>query len=312
MIRILLISLVVCGLTFTAVPVFAAEATFFGPIIAPECNCEADGTISAPDWGCVLQTVQNTINLAISLSVIIATLFIVYTGFMFVASAGNPRTREQAKTRLMNVVVGMLVVLSAWLVVDFIMKTLYGEEGKFGPWNAILQGEGDDMCIKQAEPPPPLPAVTAVPGQTTGGTGGVTGSSGCPTCVSLSALGISCKTASSCTLDPRVAQRVVNLKNNFNGTWTVTEAYPPTVRHTNPCHNQGTCLDLGFRGSTTYNAANIKALSDAAGRSGFRAVFETGSCSLRDAARAQGVEAFCSSDRGYGHIRGNHFSLYAR
>jgi hypothetical protein len=138
-------------------PAYAAEATFFGPLVSPECNCEVDGVVTAPDWGCVMQTIQNTINLTISLSIIIATLFILYTGFMFVASAGNPRTREQAKTRLMNVVVGIVVVLSAWLIVDFVMKTLYGEEGKFGPWNSILQStESDDQCFKVSEAPSPL------------------------------------------------------------------------------------------------------------------------------------------------------------
>ena len=140
-------------------PTFAAEATFFGPLVSEECNCEVNGVVTAPDWGCVLQTMQNTINLTISLSVIIATLYFVYTGFMFVASAGNPRSREQAKTRLMNVIVGMVVVLSAWLIVDFVMKTLYGEgeDALFGPWNSILQStESDDRCFEVSEAPTPL------------------------------------------------------------------------------------------------------------------------------------------------------------
>lgn len=177
MIRIILPVVFLLSL-FMWTPVLAAEATFFGPIVPGECNCDASGMVSAPDWGCVMQTVQNAINFTISMSVIIATIFIIYTGFMFVASAGNPHTREAAKTRLVNVVVGMLVVLAAWLIVDFIMKALYnpGTEvaGKsFGPWNAILDGEpGVPRCFEIRDAPPPLPGVTAVPGRWTADTGG--------------------------------------------------------------------------------------------------------------------------------------------
>ncbi|HWH07077.1 MAG TPA: pilin [Candidatus Paceibacterota bacterium] len=150
-----------------ALPAYAADATFFGPIVPPECNCEevaAPGGItipSAPNWGCVMQVVQNSINFAISLSVIIATLYIIYTGFLFVVSAGNPTQREAAKTRLMNVIVGMVVLLSAWLIVDFIMKKLYGEEGAFGPWNAILSGDGE-LCLQVTESPTPFNTVPGI------------------------------------------------------------------------------------------------------------------------------------------------------
>jgi len=299
---------------FMWTPVLAAEATFFGPIVPPECNCDAEGISSAPDWGCVMQTIQNAINFTISMSVIIATIFIIYTGFMFVASAGNPHTREAAKTRLVNVVVGMLVVLAAWLIVDFIMKTLYNE-GEFGPWNAILQNDGAELCFQPREAPPPLPGVTANPGNWTGTGGGtnLTGAQNCPDCVSLSALGLTCKSSNSCTADPRVAPRLVDLETRFAGSWRITEAYPPTVAHTNACHRQGTCVDAGFTGSTSYSVDNVRAFVQAANAAGFRAVFETSSCSLRDSVRAAGIQdAFCSGDRGYGHITGNHFSLYAR
>lgn len=296
-------------LLFSAAPAYAADATFFGPVIPAECNCEGEGVTSAPGWGCVLQVLQNSLNLAISLSVILAVLYIVYSGFLFVVSAGNPSAREGAKTRILNVVVGIVVLLSAWLIVDFIMKKLYVESDDFGPWNAILQSEsGTSYCIQQSAGPAPLPGLVGEPIQRGGGT---TGTAGCPTCVSLSALGLSCKSSNSCTLDPAVARKVASLKENFSGSWRVTEAYPPEYAgHTNQCHNNGTCIDAGFTGNTGYTAVNIKAFADAATRAGLRPVFETASCALRDEARGKGVTAFCSSDRGYGAITGNHFSVY--
>lgn len=163
----------------------AAGGTFFGPIVPngtngqPDCNCLSvqapSGQMipSAPDWGCIMQTVQNTVNFAITLGMIIAILYIVYSGFLFVMSAGNPSSREAAKTRLTNVVIGFVVVLAAWLVVDFVMKRLYGESGEWGPWNAILAEDGKPHCLQVAKPPKALPSIVgqAPPGPST--TGGV-------------------------------------------------------------------------------------------------------------------------------------------
>lgn len=311
-------------------PAFAATANFFGPIISPECNCEnqsgAGGSAiaTAPDYGCVLQTVQNVISLTITIGVFIAVIAIVITSFQFMTSVTNPEAKNKARGRLVSVLVGMLLVLSAWLIVDFVMKSLYNPAAgdglvEFGPWNTILNGEEGTYCIQVAETPPPLPTLTVanptagVPNPTgTTGSSGYTGASGCPSCVSLSELGLSCKNSASCTLDANVAPKIVALKNSFSGTWTVTEAYPPTARHTNACHRLGTCIDAGFRGSTSYNGTNISAFAQAASSAGLRAVFETADCSLRDAARAAGVTAYCKTDSGYGHITGSHFSVYNR
>lgn len=169
MMRILFVLLTSLALFTGGAP--TASAALFEQIIPEQCFCERvtapSGNVipSAPDWGCVLETLQNVINFVISLGFLIALLYIVYTGFLFVMSAGNPGQREAAKTRLMNVVIGMLVVLSAWLLVDFIMRTLYDPEGPngFGPWNNILSGDASDACINVADTPGALPGITARP-----------------------------------------------------------------------------------------------------------------------------------------------------
>lgn len=301
----------------------AAGGTFFGPIVPngtngqPDCNCLSvqapSGQMipSAPDWGCIMQTVQNTVNFSITLGMIIAILYIVYSGFLFVMSAGNPSSREAAKTRLTNVVIGFVVVLAAWLVVDFVMKRLYGESGEWGPWNAILAEDGKPHCLQVAKPPTPLAGVVgqAPPGPVPAGTGtGYAGTTGCPSCVALAPLGIRCKSSNSCSLDALVAPRLVMLNNSYSG-MIVTEAYPPTYPdHTNQCHKNGTCVDADI--PNTNNVSNVVAFMKAAKAAGFRPIFETESCSLRDKVRAEGYEAFCKSDNGYSLITGDHFSVY--
>lgn len=101
--------------------------------------------------GGVLVLLQNLMNAAVALSVIVMTLVIAYAGFLFLTSPFNSENRSKAKSTLWNTVIGVFIVLSAWLIVDFAMKVLYNPEATFagkslGPWNEILVG--GDACIK--------------------------------------------------------------------------------------------------------------------------------------------------------------------
>jgi hypothetical protein len=116
------------------------------------CNCD-----TAPDWGCVLQVLQNVITDAVFLGVILCVIWIAYGGFSLMLSAGNPESISQSKIRIMNALVGIAVILCSWLVIDFVMKAVYDPESafdgqNFGPWNSILAPSGDDYCIKQTTP----------------------------------------------------------------------------------------------------------------------------------------------------------------
>lgn len=143
----------------------------FGPIVPEVCRTCACG------FGGVLAIIQNTINFIIGLSIIVATIIMVWAGGLYMLSATNPESRSTANKMLINAAVGLLIVLSAWLIVDFVMKTLYDNDSEFGPWNSILMGGSGDSCVV-AKPTSPLFSgdIFAIPGQG-GGTGG---GSNCP------------------------------------------------------------------------------------------------------------------------------------
>lgn len=309
----------------------AQSSGFFGPnnpIVPEECQCRnqvaPDGTsiTTAPDFGCVLQVAQNVLNALFYFAIILIVIYIVFIGFQYMATAftGNsPSKITVARTRIVNVVVGLIVILSSWLIVDFVMKNLY-DKAEFGPWNKILAAnDGTTRCIIARDAGPLVSGSLTI--ETTGDSGRdsaalgnnvenpIEGVAGCPKCVSLT--GYTCKSGTSCRVDSAYKARLDALKATFSGNWAVTEAYPPTYPHKNACHRNGTCIDAGFRGSTEYTPENIAAFANAAKRADLRPVFETKSCSLRDAAMRAGVTAFCIKDRGYGHITGSHFSLYA-
>ena len=284
----------------------AAAIPFFGPIIPQEGN----QAVCAAGWGMLITVINNIIAFSITIAIVfVAPLMIAYAGFLFVVNPVNSEGIKKAKGVLLNTIVGIVIALAGWMIVDALMVVLYNPNAtnggtRLGAWSQLITSGGFGPCIDlrgsvppTVAPPPPGIVVGVPPG--------------CPTCVSLTGRGLTCKTVLSCTLVPSVADRLVTLKSNFSGTWTVTEAFPPTVAHSNPCQADGTCIDAGFRGSTTYTAANVAEFATDARSAGLRPVFETVSCSLRDQVRTQGVTAYCITDQGYSHITGNHFSVYS-
>lgn len=104
----------------------------------------------------VMGTVQNVMNAGISVGIVIAVGIMAWAGLLYITTPANPEARGQANKMLMNAVVGFLIIISAWLIVDFVMKVLYsgpdGESGAFGPWNSILTG--GEICVSSIEPVP--------------------------------------------------------------------------------------------------------------------------------------------------------------
>lgn len=124
-------------------------------------------------FGGVLQLIQNGMNAAVSFGIVICVIIIAFAGMLWILTPTNPENHSQAKKVLTNAVIGFLIILSAWLVVDFVMKLLYnGDNTNFGPWNEILTG-GDVCIIAQNEPPPIFDGnITAIPGRSTGSSAG--------------------------------------------------------------------------------------------------------------------------------------------
>ena len=145
-----------CAIFVPAVSLAATGPSDSGWHIIPDaCKCEN----SAPDFGCVLQTTQNVMNFGVYIAIIIMTIAISIAGFIWIFTPISASQREMAKSTLMNAVIGMVIVLSAWLIVDFVMKTLYnpgttgGSGGAWGPWNEIIHSKGaGDMCVKESSP----------------------------------------------------------------------------------------------------------------------------------------------------------------
>ncbi len=67
---------------------------------------------------------------------IVLTIMIVVAGLQMVVSAGNVSAKAAAKKLITNGLIGYVIVLSGWLLVDLGLKTLVNDS-TYGAWNAI-------------------------------------------------------------------------------------------------------------------------------------------------------------------------------
>lgn len=144
---------------FRALSLFSLISTLVLPLSA----LAADLPLLTPGWSLVPEAcrtcacgfagvigiVQNLMNAGISVGIFFAVIIMTWAGLLYISTPTNPEARSKANNMLINAVVGMVIILSAWLIVDFVMKALYsgpdGQQGKFGPWNNILTG--GDTCV---------------------------------------------------------------------------------------------------------------------------------------------------------------------
>src|SRR3989338_4716466 len=81
---------------------------------------------------------QRILNFFVMIAVSIAVLMIAIGGLQMVVSGGNESKVNQAKGIMTNAIIGLVVVLAAWLIVDTIMKNFFRVPGAgYGGWNQI-------------------------------------------------------------------------------------------------------------------------------------------------------------------------------
>jgi hypothetical protein len=83
----------------------------------------------------IATTAQNVLNTGIFVMVFLSAVLFAYAGWEALTAAGNTEKYAHAKSIFGNVVLGLVIILSAWLVIDTLMRTMLGSG--FGPWNAI-------------------------------------------------------------------------------------------------------------------------------------------------------------------------------
>lgn len=268
-------------------------------------------TCSGPDCSAcnLVGMINNLIRWLFGFIFLLFSVLMVKAGFGLVTSGGSQSALDAAKSSFQNAIIGLIIVMAAWLMVDTIMRGLVGGGATgvaagniingWGPWSQVqCQVQTATTAPAPAPGVPSTPSATSTAPAPTGCAGG--------TCV---ALGIPCSNSNSCSISPSMVA-------NFQAMHTaagvagarVTEAMPPTRVHQNACHTNGTCIDYSKQGGMT--SAEVISVINAAQANGLRPIYEVSTTAQRDALVADGVPAASVSVLG-AWISAPHFSIYA-
>lgn len=125
------------ALLFVSVPLSALAAE---PLV-PEA-CRGAGASASCNACELVGLIENLVELFIEIMLIVGTIIVVVAGFKLVTSGGDVAAKEGAKKMLVNAILGLLIVLAAWLIVETIIVAIFGGEVVTRmPWNNL-----EDVC----------------------------------------------------------------------------------------------------------------------------------------------------------------------
>lgn len=120
------------ALTVILLPSFAsaASSTYTAPTIPYWAtnglvSCTGNGTTPCTSLNDLVNTAENIIYFAITIALLVIMPFLfVWGGIMFMFSQGKPEGIGKARKILTGAVIGLCIVLGAWLIVNTLVKVL--------------------------------------------------------------------------------------------------------------------------------------------------------------------------------------------
>lgn len=80
-------------------------------------NCVVDGVATLT---CVPIVFRNVINAALIFSGVTAVFFIIFAGYKFISSGGDPKQADSAKQTMTYAIAGLVLILLSFFIVNFI------------------------------------------------------------------------------------------------------------------------------------------------------------------------------------------------
>ncbi len=72
----------------------------------------------------VFDIIGNTINILLGLLGLIALLLTLYSGFQWMTAGGDTKKIDSAKARLKNAVIGMVIILTSFIISNFVISLI--------------------------------------------------------------------------------------------------------------------------------------------------------------------------------------------
>ncbi|MDD5625639.1 MAG: pilin [Patescibacteria group bacterium] len=118
-------------------------------------NCHVGGLINQPICACCgdcttndfLGLGLNIANIILKYLGVIALVLFIFGGIMWMTSAGSEEKVKKGKAIIMGAVVGMAIVLSAYVIVQMLMQSLH-VEGYLSQKKCTISQPDDGLCVE--------------------------------------------------------------------------------------------------------------------------------------------------------------------
>ena len=128
----------IIGVLFVSSEIVSAEEIGIVPACpANDPNCS--DPYSPDNYGSCefVSLINNVVRFLIGIASVFATIIFVYAGYLLVVSQGNPSNIEKAKGHFLNVLIGYIILLAAFLIVNTILSMMVGSTSSLLNWNQI-------------------------------------------------------------------------------------------------------------------------------------------------------------------------------
>lgn len=117
-------------------------AVAFAPIYVPQVanaglvdtfvnNCPADTGVRCSE-GSIAAIFRLIINWALAIAFIAAVIMLIYGGFLYITSAGNTENATKGKTAIINALVGIVIIVLSYIIVQIVYRFVSGSSGATG------------------------------------------------------------------------------------------------------------------------------------------------------------------------------------
>ena len=112
----------------------------------------------------VAMVISNIVEIFLLLVGVVAVIFLIYGGYMYITAGGNLEQAATAKTTIFNSIIGLAIVLAAWAIVNFVGSQLT-QTNQQGPVSPIPPNPPqttspippDNQSSNQQTPTSPIP-----------------------------------------------------------------------------------------------------------------------------------------------------------
>ena len=103
-------NLLICGSSFAESPGYYAR--------------EGASSITVPDGPDLMTIIKNMLNTTFGVVGVIAVIMMIIGGFYYMTSQGSPERVQKGKNTILYGIVGLIIVLSAFAIVNFVLDSL--------------------------------------------------------------------------------------------------------------------------------------------------------------------------------------------